>query len=61
MNRNGTVHPSGKVEVQRRASCLRTIASSIRTAVNTVGAVVAKGWKIKLDLIARWGIPPLFG
>jgi len=57
---NRTLAPSGNLEVQRRASCRRAVASSIRIGVNTVGELVAKGWKIKLDLIARWGNLPLF-
>ena len=59
MNLNGTTHPTRKLEVRRCASRLHTVSSSIRTVGNTIGAVVAKGWNIKVDLIGRWGIPPL--
>jgi len=34
-------------------------AGSIWRAGNTSGTVVAKGWNIKIDLISRWGLPPL--
>jgi len=57
---NETLPASAKLEVQRRAPSRRAIANAIRTVVNTVGELVAKGWKIKLDLIARWGNLPLF-
>jgi hypothetical protein len=59
VNLNGNEHVGGKLEAPRRASRLHTMASSIWRAGNTIGAVVAKGWNIKIDLISRWGLPPL--